>query len=141
MKIDFATHDHFLKILNALNIHQLSIHQNLSFMHGSNNYNITKIFTELIKKPKRKYLRKFSKNMYTSKSFSLSNMKYCISVWGWIMGWIFANQRKGNWILLIFSKTVKSKSIVTENKVMYFWNDFIIFLILLLILISQNSKW
>ena len=127
MKIVFATHDHFLKTLNALNIHQLRIYQNLNFMHGWNNYNITKIFTELIKKPKHKYPTKFSKNMYTSKSFSLSNMKYCISVWGWIMGWIFAKQRKGNSILLIFSETVKSKSIVTENEVLYFWNDFIIF--------------
>ena len=54
-------------------------------------------------------------------------MKYSISVWGWIMGWIFANQRKGNWILLIFSKTVKSKSIVTENKVMYFLKWFYYF--------------
>ena len=69
-----------LKNLNALNVCQLSIYPNLNFMHRLKNDNITKIFTELIKKPKHKYPTKFSKNSYTTKSFSLSNMKYCISV-------------------------------------------------------------
>ena len=43
---------------------------------------IAKISVELIKKPKNKYLTKFSKDSYITKSFSLSNMKYCISVRG-----------------------------------------------------------
>ena len=51
-------------------------------MQRLKNNNITKIFTELIKKPKHKYPTKFSRNSYTTKSFSLSNMKYYISVWG-----------------------------------------------------------
>ena len=69
-----------LKKLNALNVYQLSIYQNFNFMHRLKDDNITKIFTELIEKPKHKYPTKFSKNSYTTKSFSLSNMKYCISV-------------------------------------------------------------
>ena len=69
-----------LKKLNALNVYQLSIYQNFNFMHRLKDDNITKIFTELIKKPKHKYPTKFSKNSYTTKLFSLSNMKYCISV-------------------------------------------------------------
>ena len=51
-------------------------------MHWLKNDNIPKIFTELIKKPKHKYPTKFSKNSYTSKSFSLTNMKYCVLVQG-----------------------------------------------------------
>ena len=71
-----------LKALNALNVYQLNIDQNLNLMHRLKNNNIPKVFTELIKKPKYKYPTKFSKNSYTTKSFSLSNMKYCISVRG-----------------------------------------------------------
>ena len=38
------------------------------------------IFAELIKIPKHKYPKEFSKNSYNTKSLSLINMKYCISV-------------------------------------------------------------
>ena len=58
-------------------------------MHSLKNDNILKIFTELIKKPKHKYPTKFSKNSYTTKSFFLSNMKYCISVEDQNYGMIF----------------------------------------------------
>ena len=72
----------FLKTLNALNVYQLNIYENLNFMYTLKNDNIPKVFAELIKKPQHKYPTKFSKNSYTRKSFSLSNMKYCISVRG-----------------------------------------------------------
>ena len=71
-----------LKTLNALNISQLNIYKNLNFMHRLKKDNISKIFTELIKKPKHKYPTNFSRNSYTSKSFSLGNMKYCTLVGG-----------------------------------------------------------
>ena len=71
-----------LKTLNALNISQLNIYKNLNFIHRLKKDNIPKIFTGLIKKPKHKYPTNFSKNSNTSKSFSLSNMKYCILVRG-----------------------------------------------------------
>ena len=71
-----------LKALNTLNIYHRNKYQNLNFMHWLKNDNIPKIFTELIKKPKHKYPTKFSKNSYTSKSFSLTNMKYCVLVQG-----------------------------------------------------------
>ena len=45
----------FLKTLNALNMYQLNIYQNLNFMHRLKCDNIPKIFTELIKKSKHKY--------------------------------------------------------------------------------------
>ena len=71
-----------LKALNTLNIYHRNKYQNLNFMHWLKNDNIPKIFTELIKKPTHKYPTKFSKNSYTSKSFSLTNMKYCVLVQG-----------------------------------------------------------
>ena len=67
---------------NVLNVYQLSIYQNLNYMHRLENDDIPKISVELIKKPKHKYLTKFSKDSYITKSFCLSNMKYCISVGG-----------------------------------------------------------
>ena len=68
-----------LKNLNTLNVYQVNIYQNPNFMHRLKNDNIPQIFTELIKKPKHKYPTKFSKSSYTTKSFSLSNIKYSIS--------------------------------------------------------------
>ena len=104
-----------LKNLNALNIYQLNIYQNLNFMHRLKN--IPKIFTELIKKPKHKYPTKFSENSYTTKSFSLSNMKYCISVRGpKLWNEFLQNEEKEIQSYSLFQKTAKSKFTETENK-------------------------
>ena len=63
-------------------------------MHRLKNDNIPKIFTELIKKPKAKYPTKL-KSSYTIKLFSLSNMKYCISVPGpKLWNDLFQNEKK-----------------------------------------------
>ena len=104
-----------LKNLNALNIYQLNIYQNLNFMHRLKN--IPKIFTELIKKPKHKYPTKFSENSYTTKSFSLSNMKYCISVRGpKLWNEFLQNEEKEIQSYSLFQKTAKLKFTETENK-------------------------
>ena len=104
-----------LKNLNALNIYQLNIYQNLNFMHRLKN--IPKVFTELIKKPKHKYPTKFSENSYTTKSFSLSNMKYCISVRGpKLWNEFLQNEEKEIQSYSLFQKTAKSKFTETENK-------------------------
>ena len=110
-----------LKALNALNVYQLNIDKNLNFMHRLKNNNIPKVFTELIKKPKYKYPTKFSKNSYTTKSFSLSNMKYCISVRGSkLSNDSLQNEEKKIQSHSLFQKTMKSKLIETENEVMHF---------------------
>ena len=90
-------------------------------MHRLKSGNIPKIFKELIKKPKQKYPKKFSKNSYTTKSLSLSNMKYCISVRGpRLLNELFQNEEKEIQSYSLFQKTVKSKLIETENEVMHF---------------------
>ena len=43
------------------------IYQNLNSMYRLKNDNLPKILTELIKKPKYKYLTNYLKNTYTSK--------------------------------------------------------------------------
>ena len=109
-----------LKTLNALNVYQLNIYQNLKFMHKLKKDNIPKIFTELIKKPKHKYSTRFSKNSYTTKSSSLSNIKYCISVRGPKLWNDFLQNEKEIQSYSLFQKTVNSKLIETENQVIYF---------------------
>ena len=96
------------------------MYQNLNFMHRLKNNNIPKIFTELIKKPKHKYSTRFSKNSYTTKSFSLSNVKYCISVRGPKLWNDFLQNEKEIQSHSLFQKTVNSKLIETENQVIYF---------------------
>ena len=104
--------------LNALNVYELNIYQNLYFMHRLKNDNISKIFTELIKR-KHKYPTKFSKNSYTIKLFSLSNMKYCISVRGpKLWNNVLQNEEKEIQSYSLFQKTVKSKLIAIENEVL-----------------------
>ena len=111
-----------LKTLNALNIYQLNICQNLDLMSRLKNDTILKIFTEVIKKPKYKYPTKFSKNSYISKSFSLSNMKYSM-LWNEVkvMEWMKIQ------FYPLFHKSIKWKLIATENEVMHLWNDFFTF--------------
>ena len=83
--------------MNALNIYQLNIYQNLSFMHRLKNDSLPKIFRELLRKRNHKYPKEFSKNSDTSKPFPLSNIKYCILVQGpKLWNDFFVKQRKGN---------------------------------------------
>ena len=90
-------------------------------MHRLKNNNIPKILTKLIKNPKHKYPTKFSKNSYTAKSFSLSNMEYWVSVWGpKLWNDFLQNKEKEIQSYSLFQKTVKSKLIETENEIMYF---------------------
>ena len=125
-----------LETLNALNLYQLNIYQNLNFMCRLKNNNIPKVFTDLIKKVKQKYPAKFSKNSYTTKSFSLINMKYFISIRG--------PKLWNDLLTSLFQKTIKSKLIEPETELCTFDNFFSNFLFLILILsilISQNFKW
>lgn len=78
-------------------------------MHRFKNDSIPKAFTELIRKPKHKYLRKFSKNNSILKLFSLSNMKFCISVRGLKLWHEFLQSAKRKSNLLTFSKNCKNK--------------------------------
>ena len=87
-------------------------------MHRLKNNNITKIFIELIKSQN---IQQIFKNSCTTKSFSLSKMKYCISVRGpKLWNDFLQNEEKEIRSYSFFQKTVKSKLIETENEVTYF---------------------
>ena len=44
-----------LKNLNALNVYQINLYQNLNFMHRIKMGNIPEVFQETVKKPNHKY--------------------------------------------------------------------------------------
>ena len=110
-----------LKTLNALNIYQLNIYQNLSFMHRLNNNNIPKIFTESIEKPKHIYPTKFSQTNFVSQSFSLSQRKYSISVRGpKLWNEFLQKEEKEIQSYTLFQKILKCKLLEVENEDSYF---------------------
>ena len=71
-----------LKNLNALNVYQINLFQNLNFMHRIKMRNIPEVFHETIKKPIHKYPATFSNLNYIIKKYSLKSTKYSVSYRG-----------------------------------------------------------
>ena len=57
------------KILNALNVYYINLHQHLSFMYRLGNSDIPAIFNDIVKKPEHKYPTKFSRLNYTLREY------------------------------------------------------------------------
>ena len=71
-----------LKNLNASNVYQINLYQNLNFMHRIKMGNIPEVFHETIKKPNHKYPTTFSNLNYSIKKYSLKSTKYSVSYRG-----------------------------------------------------------
>ena len=109
-----------LRSLNTLNIYQINLFQHLRFMYNFNKNETPIIFNNLIKKPIHKYPTKFSKNSFSLKTFFLNGSKYCISFRGpKVWNDFLTNEEKGINSYLLFSKTIKSKLIETEEELRY----------------------
>ena len=65
--------------LNALNVYQINLHQNLNSMRRVKMGNIHEVFHETIKKPNHKYLTTFSNLNYSIKKYSWKSTKYSVS--------------------------------------------------------------
>ena len=110
-----------LRSLNALNIYQINLFQHLRFMYNFNKNETPIIFNNLIKKPIHKYPTKFSKNSFSLKTFFLNGSKYCISFRGpKVWNDFLTNEEKEINSYLLFSKSIKSKLIETEEELRYF---------------------
>ena len=110
-----------LRSLNALNIYQINLFQHLRFMYNFNKNETPIIVNSLIKKPIHKYPTKFSKNSFNLKAFFLNGSKYCISFRGpKVWNDFLTNEEKEINSYLLFSKTIKSKVIETEEELRYF---------------------
>ena len=110
-----------LRSLNALNIYQINLFQHLLFMYNFNKNEAPIIFNNLTKKPIHKYPTRFSKNSFSLKTFFLNGSKYCISFRGpKVWNDFLTNEEKEITSYLLFSKTIKSKLIETEEEIRYF---------------------
>ena len=110
-----------LRSLNALNIYQINLFEHLRFMYNFNKKETPIIFNNLIKKAIHKYQTKFSKNSFSLKTFFLNGSKYCISFRGpKVWNDFLTNEEKEINSYLLFSKTIISKLIETEEELRYF---------------------
>ena len=90
-------------------------------MYNFNKNETPIIVNSLIKKPIHKYPTKFSKNSFNLKAFFLNGSKYCISFRGpKVWNDFLTNEEKEINSYLLFSKTIKSKLIETEEELRYF---------------------
>ena len=87
--------------LNALNVYQINLYQDLNFMDKVSNNVAPFIFNDIFKKPLHKYPTHFSHNNVGLKKCSLKITKYSISfrrpkIWN-----EFLNKMKSNLVLII----------------------------------------
>ena len=111
-----------LKNLNALNVHQINLYQNLTFTQRIKIGNILEVFHETIKKPSHKYPTTFSNLNYSIKKYYLKSTKYFISyrgptLWNTILG-KSDNEIESH---LLFKKKIKSKLLDITNEQMFFF--------------------
>ena len=110
-----------LKNLNALNVYQINLYQNLNFMHRIKMGNIPEVFHETIKKPNHKYPTTFSNLNYSIKKYSLKSTKYSVSYRGpTLWNTILDKRDKEIKSHLLFKKKIKSKLLDITNEQMFF---------------------
>ena len=119
---DKITHSKSLfESLNALNIYQININQQLHFMHRVINNQIPSIFSDLIKRTDHKYPTNFSQSSFYLKKYSLNSTKYHISICGpRLWNDLVNKEKKGIQSYSLFQKKIKSKLIEIENETDYF---------------------
>ena len=119
---DKITHSKSLfESLNALNIYQININQQLHFMHGLINNQIPSIFSDLIKRTDHKYHTNFSQSSFYLKRYSLNSTKYSISIRGpKLWNDVINKEEKDIQSYSLFQKKIKSKLIKIENETDYF---------------------
>ena len=105
-----------LKNLNALNVYQINLYQNLNFMHRIRMGNIPKAFHETIKKPTI-----FSNLNYSIKKYSLKSIKYSFSYRGpTLWNTVLDKRDKEIESHLLFKRKIKSKFLDITNEQVFF---------------------
>ena len=95
-----------VRSLNALNVYQINLYQNLNIMHRIKMWNIPEIFHETIKHPNHKYPTTFSNVNYSIQKYSLKSTKCSVS-YRWPTLW--------NTILDKSDKEIESHSYLNRN--------------------------
>ena len=116
------TREHF-KENNILNIYQLNIFNNLLFLHRVKNGKATNVFLSKLLRPSHHYPTSFSRNNYIVPSFKLTKSKYRITVRALKLWNIILNiEEKLIEKHAIFKATIKTKLVLLENAIVYFWS-------------------
>ena len=95
-----------VRSLNALNVYQINLYQNLNIMHRIKMWNIPEVFHETIKNPNHKYPTTFSKVNYSIQKYSLKSTKCSVS-YRWPTLW--------NTILDKSDKDIESHTYLNRN--------------------------
>ena len=110
-----------LRSLNTLNVYQINLFLHLRFMYNFNKNENPAVFNYLIKKPVHKYPKKFSKNSFSLKSFSLNGSKFSISFRRpKVCNNFLTNQEKEINAYILFSRAIKSTLIENDEELKYF---------------------
>ena len=110
-----------LKNLNALNVYQIILYQNLNFIHRIKMGNIPEVFHGTIKKSSHKYPTTFSNLNYSIKKNSLKSTKYSVSHRGpTLRNTILDKRDKEIEFHLLFKKKIKPKLLDITNEQMFF---------------------
>ena len=111
----------FLLNLNALNVYQINLSQNLNIMYRIKMEKISEAFHAAIEKPNQKYPTTFSNLIYSITKYSLKSTKYSISYRGPILWSIILDKReKEIESHLRFKKKIRSKLLDISNEQIYF---------------------
>ena len=110
-----------LKNLNALNVYQINLFQQLNLMHKFSNGNLPKIFNNTFKKPDHKYPTKFSISNYSLKKHYLKSSEFSISYRGpKLWNEILSDKEKKIESQILFQKRIKLKLLDMDNELSYF---------------------
>ena len=107
--------------LKILNVYQISILNNASFMHRINAKNAPTVFFSKFTKPSHIYPTRFSQINYTKPTHKLNRCKYRISVRGpYLWNEFLSNKEKEIELTSSFKSTIKSKLLSLNNEISYF---------------------
>ena len=119
---DILTHSRpLLRLLNALNIYQINLHQHPNFMYKFQKTQAPKIFNMAFEKPTHKYPTQFSETIFKYRKYSLTSTKHSISVRGSkLWNEFLANEEKEIQFHSIFLIKIKTPLLESDNERKYF---------------------
>ena len=106
-----------------LNIYQLNIFNNLLFLNQVKNGKVPNFFLSKILRPSHYYPTSFSSSKYFAPSFKLTKSKCRITIralklWNTILN----TEEKLVEKYTIFKATIKTKLVLLQNPIIYFWS-------------------
>ena len=107
--------------LKILNVYQINILNNASFMHRINTKSSPTVFLSKFTKPSHIYPTRFSQINCATPAHKLNICKYRISIRGpYIWNEFLSNTKKETELTSSFKSTIKNKLLSLNNEISYF---------------------